>query len=109
MLGDVGDARGKEGDKPPPLGDMLIPDEWGGLMLCAIFWGINPTPIIIAGDNWGSPGIPGTIPGGLGRNEEAGDGGNFALFDVDMEEGVMTVEDIEDNPVNEKHVLLVVK
>ena len=109
LLGDVGDTWGNEGDKPPPLGDKFIPDECGGRILCAIDCGSSPTPIIIAGDNWGNPGIPGTIPGGLGKNDEAGDGGNFVLFDVDMEEGVMTVEDIEDNPVNEKHVLLVAK
>ena len=108
LFGDVGDTWGKDGDNPPPLGEMFIVDECGGLMLCAIDCGSNPTPIIIAGDNWGNPGIPGTIPGGLGRNDDAGDGGSFWLFDVDMEEGVMTVEDIEDNPVNEKHVLLVI-
>ena len=42
--------------------------------MCAIDCGSSPTPIIIAGDNWGNPGIPGTIPGGLGKNDEAGDG-----------------------------------
>ena len=38
---------------------------------------------------------------GEDREDEAGDGGNLALLEVtiDEEDGVMTVEDIKDNPV----------
>ena len=99
LLGDVGDTCGNDGDKPP-LGDKFIADV-GGLIFGAIDGDKSPTPIIIAGGNWGNPGIPGTIPGGLGRNDAAGDGGNFAFVEFAIEEeGVMAVEDIEDNPVN---------
>ena len=64
----------------------------------------------MAGGICGNPGMPGTITGGLGRNEDSGDGGNFAFAEVAIEEevGVMTVEDIEDNPVNQKHMFWVI-
>ena len=104
LFGDVGEAWGNDGDNPP-RGDKFIPDVGGGRIPGPMDCGRSPTPIIaIAGDNGGRPGgIPGggTIPGGLGRKDEAGDGGNLALLEVtiDEEDGVMTVEDIEDNPV----------
>ena len=104
MFGDVGDTCGSDGDKPPP-GERFIADV-GCLIFAAIEGDKSPTPIIIAGGSCGRPGIPGTIPGGLGRKCAAGDWGNFAVIAVAMEEeeGVVTVEDIDDNPANEKHM-----
>ena len=77
-----------------------------GRIFGAMDCGKSPTPIIIAaGESCGNPGIPGgIIPGGLGRKEDAGEGGSFVLFEDAIEEGVLTVALMEDNPVNEKHV-----
>ena len=100
LFGEVGDTCGNDGDNAPP-GDRFI-TEVGGRIVGPIEGDKCPIPIINAGGNCGNPGIPGTIPGGLGRKEEPGDGGNFALFVfcIEEDEGVMTAEDKEDNPEN---------